>query len=80
MATEKQSASAAPLPRSRRGIKGFFSEVGRELKRVNWPTRTETNRLTGVVLGVCLFAAVIISGLSWVSSIVVSLLTKGKVG
>jgi preprotein translocase SecE subunit len=81
MATDKQSAPAAPpLPRSRRGFKGFFSEVGRELKRVNWPTRAETNRLTGVVLGVCLFAAVIISGMSWISSILISLITKGKVG
>lgn len=79
MATEKQSAPTTPMPKSRRGLKGFISEVSRELSRVNWPTKPETNRLTGVVLSVCLLIATVITGMSWISSIVVSLVTKGKV-
>lgn len=78
MATEKTTTSL-PTPKSRRGLKGFISEVGRELGRVNWPTKQETNRLTGVVLGVCLIIALLISGMSWISGILVSLITKGKV-
>jgi len=31
-------------------VKLFFQESRRELSRVNWPTREETLRLTGVVI------------------------------
>jgi preprotein translocase SecE subunit len=75
-----QAAGAPPVPKSRRGFKGFFAEVGREMKKVNWPTRPETNRLTGVVLAVCLLIGIIISTLSWLSSIIVAIITKGTVG
>jgi preprotein translocase SecE subunit len=37
----------------RRGVKGFYRDVVREMKHVNWPTPQETGRLTGVVLAVC---------------------------
>lgn len=33
-------------------IKTFFAEAKHELKHVNWPTRQETIRLTGVVIGI----------------------------
>lgn len=30
-----------------------MSEVGREMRKVNWPPPAETTRLTGVVIAVC---------------------------
>ncbi len=45
------------LPSSRRGVKGFFSETARELRKVNWPSPRETTRLTGIVLTVCVAQA-----------------------
>jgi preprotein translocase subunit SecE len=44
---------SVPIPKMNRGVKGFYRDVVREMKHVNWPTRKETTRLTGVVLGVC---------------------------
>ena len=38
-------------------IKLFFLESRQELRRVNWPTREETIRLTLVVIGISLFIA-----------------------
>ena len=35
-------------------IKRFFSESWVEIKHVNWPTRKEAARLTGVVIGMSL--------------------------
>jgi preprotein translocase SecE subunit len=66
-----------PIPHSRRGLKGFIAEVGREMKKVNWPSRAETNRLTGVVLAVCLLITLVLVGLSTVFDTVVSIITKG---
>jgi len=58
-------------------MKGFFSEVQREMKKVSWPTRAETNRLTAVVLIVCAGLVVLFTALSVVFDTLVSLLTKG---
>lgn len=46
-------SGTVPVPRMRRGPKAFINEVFREMKRVTWPTRSETNRMTGVVLAIC---------------------------
>lgn len=46
-------SGSVPVPRMRRGFKTFINEVIREMKRVTWPSRPETNRLTGVVLVIC---------------------------
>ncbi len=35
-------------------IKNFFQEAYAELKKVTWPTKQETTRLTGFVIGVSL--------------------------
>lgn len=56
MSKSSTPTPSVPLPSSKRGLRGFITEVGRELKKVSWPSRAETNRLTGVVLAVCLFA------------------------
>jgi preprotein translocase SecE subunit len=75
-----KASASIPIPKSRRGAKGFFIDVQRELKRVNWPSRAENMRLTGVVLGVCVLMAIILTGMSWVASTFVDLVTKGHVG
>ncbi len=68
---------SVPVPRSKRGLKGFYGEVIRELKKVSWPTRSETNRLTFVVLVVCAGLLAIFTSLSTVFDALVSILTKG---
>jgi len=40
----------------------FFKEVWLEMKKVNWPTRSETIRNTLIVIGVCLVVAVFLGG------------------
>lgn len=70
--SEKSSAPKAagnlPVPKMRRGVKGFYRDVVREMKHVTWPKPQETTRLTGVVLAVCvmivtmLFFATLIFG------------------
>jgi preprotein translocase SecE subunit len=37
----------------KRGVKGFYKDVVREMKHVTWPKPAEATRLTGVVLAVC---------------------------
>jgi preprotein translocase subunit SecE len=75
----RKPQGSVPIPRSKRGLKGFFSEVGREMKKVSWPTRAETNRLTGVVLGVCVLIGTIMITMSTFFDFVVKMITKGKV-
>ncbi len=63
------------MPKSNRGLKGYFQEVRREVKKVNWPTVPETHRLTGVVLGVCALLVAILTALGAVFGFVVDFLT-----
>lgn len=72
-----QPAGRIPIPGSRRGLKGFLNEVVREMKKVTWPTAKETNRLTGIVLTVCGIVVVILYGMSFVTAMVIEILTKG---
>jgi preprotein translocase SecE subunit len=73
------SSGKIPIPGSKRGVKGFFVDVGREMKKVNWPNKRETNRLTGVVLAVCFLVVVLLTGMSIVSDMIVRLVTEGRV-
>lgn len=41
----------------------FIKEVAHELKKVTWPTRAETIKLTGMVLVISLMVAFFIGGL-----------------
>lgn len=72
--------TSLPTPKFKksRGIKGFLTDVGREMKKVSWPTRQETNRLTGVVLAVCLMLVVILTVLGFVFEQVINFITKGQ--
>ena len=62
--SKKAQAGAVPVPKFHRGIKGFYTDVIREMKHVTWPTRQEALRLTGVVLAVCVLIAVMLTLLS----------------
>lgn len=72
-----QPAGKIPVPSSKRGFKGFFNEVGRELKKVSWPSARETNRLTGIVLAVCGLLIAVLYAMSYVAATVVNILQKG---
>lgn len=78
--TGAQPPASIPLPKSRRGIGGYFQEVGRELKKVHWPPVHETNRLTGVVLAVSGFLIGLLFVLNEILHRAISLITTGKVG
>ena len=50
----------------------FLKEVRLEVKKVNWPTREETIKLTLVVLGATLAVAVFLGGLDLVFSTILN--------
>ena len=51
-----------------RGIRTFIAEAQRELRRVEWPTRKETVRLTGIVIGISLLIAAFLGLFDYVFS------------
>lgn len=70
--------AAIATPKFKRGLKGFVADTNREMKKVSWPTRKETTRLTSVVLSLVVLVAVMLSLMGWASSTIVDLITKGK--
>jgi preprotein translocase SecE subunit len=76
---EPKGQSSVPLPKSKRGLKSFFNDVGRELKKVDWPTIPETHRLTAIVLTVCGVIIALLTVLSYLFEILVNLITKGSI-
>jgi preprotein translocase subunit SecE len=71
------TGGSIPTPDTSKGLKRFLAETSREMKKVNWPTKKETNRLTGVVLAVCGLLVLILSIMSFAFGTIVNLLTKG---
>ncbi len=59
-AATARPATSIPIPRSKRGFKGFIQETIAEMKKVHWPSRQETTRLTSVVITVCVGAVLIL--------------------
>ena len=74
-----EAGGGLPLPKSKGGLKGFYNEVVREMKKVTWPTRSETNRLTGVVLAVTILCVTVLTVLGLLFGTIIDLLTKGTV-
>lgn len=70
------SGSVAMPNIAKRGFKGFWRDVQREMRHVTWPTRAETNRLTGVVLAVSLLAIVVLWALSFLFQTVFDILLR----
>jgi preprotein translocase subunit SecE len=64
--------AGVPIPKMKRGVKGFYREVIREMKHVHWPSQKETTRLTGVVLGICGLIITLLWALSQVFSVVIN--------
>lgn len=69
--------TSLPTPKLNRGIKGFFAEISREMKKVTWPPHKETNRLTGIVLAVCGLVVVILTAMHFAADMIISAMTKG---
>jgi preprotein translocase SecE subunit len=73
-----QAPSSIPVPKATRGgLKGYIHEVNRELKKVDWPPVKETNRLTGVVLAICLLLAGVMTLLSFAIKTIIDVI-QGK--
>lgn len=72
----KKPGGSIAIPRSKRGLKGYFAEVKREIKKVSWPTVPETHRLTSVVLAVCFILVAVLTGLGAIFDHVVTFLTN----
>ena len=70
--------SAVATPKFNRGVRGFFAEVGREMRKVNWPPRAETTRLTGIVLAVCGMVVLLMVALNEIFNYVMSFLLNSK--
>ena len=73
----KKSSAPAAQPKKRRFT--FFQDVIAELKKVAWPTRQETIRLTLIVLGACLIMGAVLGGIDFgFSWLVQQVLIGGK--
>lgn len=75
------SGDRAPsLFKSKRGFKGFFKDVGREMRHVTWPTPHETMRLSGVVLAVCAIVVLYLFLVANFAEMVFDILLRGGQG
>ena len=54
----------------------FFSEVRDELKKVVWPTKVETIRLTGIVIGISIVVALFIGAADYIFTMLLGLIIK----
>ena len=72
----RKPSGGLAVPRSKRGLKGYFAEVKREAKKVSWPTIPETHRLTGVVLGVCTILVAVLTSLGAIFEFLVHFITN----
>jgi preprotein translocase SecE subunit len=71
--------SSVPVPKMRRGFKGFYKEIVREMKHVTWPTPKETTRLTGIVLAVCTMIVLLLMAATFLFGTLIQLIVKGAV-
>jgi preprotein translocase subunit SecE len=65
--SRRQQPSSAP-PQERTGPVQFLREVRAELRKVAWPSRTETVNYSIVVLVTIIVLGAIIYGLDWIFS------------
>lgn len=75
--SQTPKASAPALPSMRRGLKGFFQDVQREMKLVTWPTPQETTRLSVVVMAVCAAIVTVLFVISITFETLLRILTGG---
>jgi preprotein translocase subunit SecE len=73
----KKNQPAPGQPKKRRF--GFFVDIVNELRKVVWPTRQETVRLTLIVIGICLIMGLILGLLDYgFSELVAKVFLGGK--
>ncbi|MEX2244645.1 MAG: preprotein translocase subunit SecE [Fimbriimonadaceae bacterium] len=75
--SQTPKTGSVPVPKMRRGVKGFYRDVVREMKHVTWPKPHETTRLTGVVLVVCALIIVLLQFAAFVFGEIVTAIVKG---
>jgi preprotein translocase subunit SecE len=61
------------------GLGKYFKEVGVEMRRVIWPTRAETTRLTIMVLLVCVFFVLYLYVASTIVNLIITALETGRI-
>ena len=64
------------LPLDMNKVSSFLKEVQIELKKVTWPTRPQTIRLTGIVVGVSLVVGLYIGVLDYGLTKLIGLIVK----
>ncbi|HET6645106.1 MAG TPA: preprotein translocase subunit SecE [Fimbriimonadales bacterium] len=77
----KEPSNPAPqvrMPTMKRGINQFFKDVGVEMRRVVWPTRADTVRLTAAVLFVCVMFVVYLYIAGELVHLIIRLMETGK--
>jgi preprotein translocase subunit SecE len=65
---QQRRAAAARAPRVRAGPAQFTREVRAELRKVAWPSREETIRLSGIVLFALVVLTAFIFGIDYLSA------------
>jgi preprotein translocase subunit SecE len=77
-AAKSKKAQVQVTPPRKRGFT-FFTDVIGELRKTVWPTRQETIRLTAIVIGICLFMALVLGTLDYgFSELVAKVFLGGK--
>jgi preprotein translocase subunit SecE len=77
LAKAKKPQAQAAQPKKRRFA--FFSDIVGELRKVVWPTRQETIRLTLIVIGLCVVMGVILGAVDYgFSELVAKVFLGGK--
>ncbi|MCE9558243.1 MAG: preprotein translocase subunit SecE [Armatimonadetes bacterium] len=59
-------AGSIPIPKIKKGLRVFMREAFAEMKKVHWPTKHETTRLTNVVYLVCVMVVAFLFTISLV--------------
>ncbi|MFT6943321.1 MAG: preprotein translocase subunit SecE [Nitriliruptoraceae bacterium] len=65
---QKVEGTATPVKAGRTGPAQFLKEVRQELRKVNWPSRSQVISYTSVVLVVTAVLTTLIWGVDWVIS------------
>ena len=78
-AASKAKKAPAPQGQPKKRRLAFFTDVVNELRKVIWPSRQETTRLTLIVIGICLIMALILGLLDYgFSELVAKVFLGGK--
>lgn len=77
--TNPTGPARPPVPKMKGGLGKYFKEVGVEMRRVIWPNRAETTRLTIMVLMVCVFFVLYLYVASTIVDMIITALETGRI-